>query len=173
MKICFLYIAFLITIPSTAQDSLATKRYAQQLIKAYPDCIVGIQNNYVVFKNGVRLLFDDGKFKTLAQQYAAPDIEDQLRAVYMKGKHPDRLSWMIPEGSGMILFKVMYGATPAAVKENLVTITWLPASANQTLRVSRINGVDKRCGPFPMNWKSCPRPCCPMCNRWLVLLPGG
>ncbi|AXY72981.1 M15 family peptidase [Paraflavitalea soli] len=147
MKCYVLNICLLILIysPGRTQDTLQTNVYAQKLIKAYPDCITGIKDNYVVFKNGIKLLFDDGKAKTLAELYAQPDIEDQLRAVYVKGKtaRPAEL-----DDPGRIrndtFFKVMYGATSAAVEQNLVTIHWLPKSANQTLRVSRINGVDKK-----------------------------
>lgn len=147
MKAYILYFCSLISIPSTgrAQDTARVQEYARKLVKAYPDCISGIKDNYVLFKNGVRLLFDDGKDKTLQQLYAQPDIEDQLRAVYVKGKTPRPAELDDP---GRIrndsFFKVMYGATSAEVQQNLVTITWLPRSANQTLRVSRINGLDKR-----------------------------
>lgn len=147
MKICILYIFSLIITPSTivAQDTSHVQKYAQKLVKAYPDCITGIKDNYVVFKNGTKLLFDDGKTKSLAEQFANPDIEDQLKALYVKGKTPRPAELDDP---GRIrndsFFKVMYGATPALVKENLVTITWLPKTAKQQLRVSRINGVDKK-----------------------------
>ncbi len=147
MKGCILYIFFLLGMFTTglAQDTSRVQDYARKLVKAYPDCITGIKDNYVVFKNGARLLFDDGKTKTLAELYARPDIEDQLRMVYVKGKtaRPAEL-----DDPGRIrndsFFKVMYGATSPAVQQNLVTITWLPQSANQLLRVSRINGVDKK-----------------------------
>lgn len=147
MKVFILYICSLILLHSTiaGQDTSHVQDYARKLVKAYPDCITGIKDNYVVFKNGVRLLFDDGKSKTIAEQYTKPDIEDQLRAVYVKGKtaNPAEL-----DDPGRIrndpFFKVMYGATPAAVKQNLVTITWLPKTAKQQLQVSRINGVDKK-----------------------------
>jgi peptidoglycan L-alanyl-D-glutamate endopeptidase CwlK len=65
--------------------------------------------------------------------------------VYVKGKTPKPAEFDDP---GRIrndsFFKCMYGATPAAVRQNLVTITWLPALAPQSLLVTRINGVDKQ-----------------------------
>lgn len=129
----------------TAQDTALVRAYAERLVKAYPDCIVGIENNYVVFKNGARLLFDDGRSKTLAEQYAAPDIEDMLKMVYVKGATGAPAEGQDP---GRIrndtFFKTMYGASAAAVQRHLVPITWLPKTAPQVLRVSRINGVDKR-----------------------------
>ena len=130
---------------SFAQDAAHIEQCAQRLIKAYPDCITGIKDNQVLFKNGARLLFDDRQNKTIAQQYANADIEDQLKAVYVKGKtaKPAEL-----DDPGRIrndtFFKCMYGATPALVKKNLVTITWLPKTAKQSLQVTRINGVDKK-----------------------------
>lgn len=147
MKSTALYTCFLVLLcsGSFAQDTMHIQQYAQRLIKAYPDQITGIKDNYVIFKNGTRLLFDDGKSKTLTELYAHPDIEDQLRAVYVKGKTPRPAALDDP---GRIrndsFFKTMYGATPAAVQQNLVTITWLPKTANQQLKVTRINGVDKK-----------------------------
>lgn len=146
MKRC-IYICFLMLIGSAApaQDTSHVQKYARRLVKAYPDCITGIKDNYVVFKNGTRLLFDDHQQKTLAELYAHPDIEDQLKAVYVKGKTPRPAALDDP---GRVrndsFFKAMYGATPAEVKKNLVTITWLPKTARQPLQVSRINGIDKK-----------------------------
>lgn len=146
MKV-WIYICSLVLIhyAVTGQDTTQVQAYARRLVKAYPDCIVGIKDNYVVFKNGTRLLFDDHKKKSLAELYANPDVEDQLKAVYIKGKTPNPAEGDDP---GRIrndsFFKTMYGATPAAVQQNLVTITWLPKTVKQPLRVSRINGVDKK-----------------------------
>ncbi len=147
MKSSALVLLSMIFINNNAlsQDSVQTEKYAQILLKAYPDCFVGIKDNYVIFRNGTRIIFDDGKTKTLAELYAHPDIEDQLKATYTKGK-----TYNPAEGDdpGRIrndtFFKTMYGATPAQVQKNLVTITWLPKTAKQQLKVSRINGVDKK-----------------------------
>ncbi|MDF2193417.1 M15 family metallopeptidase [Paraflavitalea sp. CAU 1676] len=127
-----------------AQDATAPNT-AQRLLKAYPDCISVINNNQVIFKNGIRLPWDDGKQKTLEQQYAQADLQDQLNTVYVKGKTPRPAELDDP---GRIrndsFFKAMYGATPAEVQKNFVTITWLPKTAPQQLKVTRINGVDKK-----------------------------
>ncbi|WP_276483286.1 M15 family metallopeptidase [Paraflavitalea pollutisoli] len=131
-------------ITGVAEDTVQLQ-LARRLIKAYPDCIAAVQGNQVIFKNGVKLPLDDGRQKTLIQEYAEADIEDQLRTRYVKGKTPRPAELDDP---GRIrndsLFKVMYGAMPAAVQRNLVTITWLPNTAPQQLRVTRINGVDKK-----------------------------
>lgn len=143
-KVLYICLYLLVAISSYAQ-SLSIQQYEQRLKQAYPDQITGIKDNYVIFKNGTRLLFDDGKTKTLTELYAHPDIEDQLKATYIKGKTLNPAEGNNP---GRIrndtFFKTMYGATPAAVQQNLVTITWLPKTVKQQLKVSRINGVDKK-----------------------------
>lgn len=145
MKIIILYVICFFSLVSYGQDTAHAVQYGQKLLKAYPDRIAGVTNNYVVFKNGVRLPLDDRKVKTLTEQYRNPDIEDQLKAVYVKGKTPKPAEFDDP---GRIrndsFFKCMYGATAAAVRQNLVTITWLPGLAPQSLLVTRINGVDKQ-----------------------------
>ena len=144
-KIVLYVYCFVISLSAFGQDTAHTAQYRQKLLKAYPDCITGFDKNYVVFKNGTRLLFDDRKVKTLTEQYSNADIEDQLKTAYVKGKIPKPAEFDDP---GRIrndsFFKCMYGATPAAVKQNLATITWLPGLAPQSLLVTRINGVDKQ-----------------------------
>lgn len=139
-----LWAFLLMGLAGRTQDSTA-QAAARRLLKAYPGSIVAVQNNEVVFKNGVKLPLDDGRAKTLQEQYVRADIEDQLRAVYIKGKTPRPAEG---EDPGRIrcdtFFKAMYGATPAEVQRNLVPITWLPKTAPQLLQVTRINGVDKQ-----------------------------
>jgi peptidoglycan L-alanyl-D-glutamate endopeptidase CwlK len=145
MRFIILYITCFLSLFCYSQDTVHAVQYGQKLLKAYPDCIAGVSNNYVVFKNGVRLLLDDKQVKTLTEQYSHSDIEDQLKAGYVKGKTPKPAEFDDP---GRIrndsFFKCMYGATAAAVRQNLVTITWLPTLAPQSLLVTRINGVDKQ-----------------------------
>jgi peptidoglycan L-alanyl-D-glutamate endopeptidase CwlK len=133
------------TLSAYSQDTVHATQYRQRLLKAYPDCIATVDNNYVVFKNGVKLLLDDKKVKTLNEQFSQADIEDQLKGIYVKGKTPRPAELDDP---GRIrndsFFKSMYGATAAAVKQKLVAVTWLPHTAPQQLMVTTVNGVDKQ-----------------------------
>lgn len=47
---------------------------AARLKAAYPDFVVGLEGNDVVFKDGTRLPFDDGKAKTFEEWLGDPDI---------------------------------------------------------------------------------------------------
>lgn len=146
MKFIFPLTIWLLSMPGIlqAQDSTLQKT-GRRLLKAYPDCIAAVKDNQLIFKNGVRLPFDDGKRKNIEEEYAQADVQDQMKAVYVKGKTPRPAELDDP---GRIrndsFFKAMYGATPAEVQRNFVTITWLPKTAPQSLQVTRINGVDKK-----------------------------
>lgn len=125
------------TIPSGAQKLMAT----------YPDFVKGYENNYLILRDGSKLLYDDGNTnKTYSQLLNNPDIEDQFRFAYKKGAIP--LSIEKNNDPGRIrneaFFKKMYGATEAGVKKNLVEITWCPKLLNQKIKVTKVNGIDKQ-----------------------------
>ncbi len=58
----------------------ACDKNADKLIKAYPEHLVGCENNIIVWRNGERQLYDDGKQKTFEQLLEQADIEDAFRA---------------------------------------------------------------------------------------------
>jgi len=119
----------------------------QKLLKAYPDFLVSADINTLVWKDGTRMPFDDGiKDKDFETLLNSPDLQDQLQMVYPKGRR-----YYIPEKNsdpGRIryepFFLKMYGSSPEAVRKNLVPISWLPGTVNQTLLITSINGVNEK-----------------------------
>ena len=73
------------------------------------------------------------------------DLGDIFTYPYIKGK-VENISKNYDPGRirNEELLKLMYGSTSAEVQVNLVTITWCPTLVNQTLRVTKINGVAKQ-----------------------------
>jgi hypothetical protein len=120
---------------------------AQKLIKSYPDFVIGYADNHLIFKDGGKLLWDDGiGNKTFSQLLARPDLEDMFAQQYPAGKlnappaqnsDPGRIR-------NQSFFMQMYGSSATAVKQNLVTITWCPKLIGQKITVTTINGVDKK-----------------------------
>jgi peptidoglycan LD-endopeptidase CwlK len=116
-----------------------------QLQVAYPDFIDSVGSNYLIWKDGTKLVFDDGKEKTSYETILNDaDLQDQMELKYPKGE-----IYKIPHinfDPGRIrneaFFKMMYGNSLKEVNENLVTIMWLPNTVNKHLQVTRINGVD-------------------------------
>lgn len=120
---------------------------AQKLINAYPDAIKGYANNYIIFNDGNKLIWDDGnKNKTHQQLLDAPDLKDMFTQPYVKGVQ--RSPPAINDEPGRIrneaFFSKVYGETKMAVEKNLTQITWCPKLVGQRIIVTKINGVDKK-----------------------------
>jgi hypothetical protein len=128
-----------------AQQNTFIPAEVKKLMAAYPTRILDFSNNYVVFRDSSRLLFDDGKHKTAEDLLKNPDIQDMFFYPYPKGKiqNPEKF-----QDAGRIrnddFFKKMYGETAVEVQKHLVEMVWCPKLVNRKLRISAINGVDKQ-----------------------------
>jgi len=131
---------------SYAQQEGTNPEEIKILMLVYPEQIIGFSDNYVLFCDSSQLLFKDGVQKTTEQLLNNPDIQDMFVYSYLKGK----IDTLIKENNdpGRIrnedFFKKMYGKTAKEVKKNLVEIVWCPKLARQKIRITSINGVDKR-----------------------------
>ncbi|MBU0499893.1 MAG: M15 family metallopeptidase [Gammaproteobacteria bacterium] len=139
-----LLLLFLFLLPALIQ---AGDDPAERLAKAYPGFIKGQQGGDLIWSDGSQMPLDDGRKKTFDQLLDEPDIQDQFTWTYPTG--PSSYS---PPGfntdPGRVryepLFKKMYGADSGAVQRNLVRVRWMPKSANSTVMITRVNGVDKK-----------------------------
>jgi peptidoglycan LD-endopeptidase CwlK len=117
---------------------------ADKLIKAYPEQLVTCENNTLVWRNGERQLYDDGKQKNFEQLLEQADVEDMFAFPYPVGAYsyaPPALNVDAGRIRNEEFFKRMYGASQSAVKDNLTTLKWLPKSDGETLKIQRVNGV--------------------------------
>jgi hypothetical protein len=120
---------------------------AKKLINSYKDLITGFSNNYIILKDGSKLLWDDGiKNKSSKSQLEKPDLKDMFAQKYLTGTL--KVSPLKNFDPGRIrnepFFLKMYGATEKRVRENLTEITWCPKLIGQKITVTRINGIDKK-----------------------------
>ncbi len=118
----------------------------KKLKKAYPDFIDSVDNNNLYFKDGTKMIYDDGRKKSFEEMLDDPDLEDMMSQEYPMGKE-----YKIPEVNfdpGRIryepFFKKIYGSSASEVKKYLVTIKWMPKSTNATVTITSINGVDNQ-----------------------------
>jgi hypothetical protein len=114
----------------------------QKILQTYPNQIIGYQDNYLIFKDNTRLIYDDKKIKTKQQLIENPDIEDMFLYSYKSGnfERPQNDSGRIRNED---FFKKIYGITKTEVENNLVEIVWCPKLVNQKIKVSSINGFDR------------------------------
>ncbi|MFY0602740.1 MAG: M15 family metallopeptidase [Flavobacteriaceae bacterium] len=126
-----------------------TKTYpvnVQKLIRSYPDFIIGLENNHLIFKNGKKLLYNDKKKKSRKELLNNPSIKDQFFYPYTKGtpkEHPKEY-----DDPGRVtneaFFKMMYGSTKEEVEANLVELDWCPKLLGEKVKVTTVNGVHQR-----------------------------
>jgi hypothetical protein len=120
---------------------------AKKLVSSYPDFIAGYADNYILFKDGTRMLWDDGiKNKPYKDLLAKPDLKDMFGQQYVTGEmksvpgknfDPGRVR---NEG----FFMKMYGSAEREVKQHLTEITWCPKLVGQKITVTKVNGIDKK-----------------------------
>lgn len=123
-----------------------TSEEVQKLLVSYPKAISSYKDNYLLFADGEKLIFDDGKKKSRKKLLENPSIKDQFYYSYKKGtleKKP--IAYNDP---GRItnedFFKQMYGSTKEEVESNLEEIIWCPKLAGEKVKVTTINGVSEQ-----------------------------
>lgn len=132
-------------IPEQASEKIPED--LKKLANFYPEFVEILDSNTLIWKtDGQEMKFDDGQKKDFKTLLNSPDLQDQFAMNYRTGReYPTNKKNFDP---GRIryqpFFKKMYGSTSNEVKKNLVTITWLPNSAKVPIRVTSINGVDKK-----------------------------
>ena len=130
--------------PSAKVEQFLSKE-AERLLLAYPSQIRGLEDNYILFVDSARLLFDDHKEKSTEELMENPDVQDMFTYSYPIGEMGVPAKFHNP---GRIrnddFFKTMYGKTAAEVQNNLVEIVWCPKLVGQKLSISKINGVNKQ-----------------------------
>jgi len=119
------------------------------LLRAYPHYIKSCKNNRVVWYDGTKMVYDDGKKKSFYELLNRADIEDMFHYPYPKGKASYNKAPAKNYDPGRIrnepFFLKMYGNSPSVVRRHLKSIRWLPKTSHRAiyLRVTDINGVDK------------------------------
>jgi D-alanyl-D-alanine carboxypeptidase len=119
-----------------------------RLLNAYPTTIGKIENNEIVFLNGKRMAYDDGKgVKPFDEWLAAPDVEDMFSIQYAPGElaAPPSKNFDPGRARNAEFFRTMYGdCRTGGVAENMTKVLWLPKKARELIQFSRINGAAAR-----------------------------
>jgi hypothetical protein len=120
---------------------------ADRLIAAYPAFLERREGNALVWRDGKRMVIDDGLGpKTPAERLDAPDLKDMLATPYPVGIAPPPTQDADPgRARNSDFFTAMYGdCRRDEVRTNLVPVVWLPKKWGKTLQVTRVNGVAER-----------------------------
>ena len=145
--IIFSFTAFYSPSYGSVNDVKSLNQKRVSFLKSYPDFLLSFNDNILIWKDGSRMIFDDGKgVKKFTKMLNSPDLEDQLTINYPIGK-----AYSIPPKDfdpGRIryepFFLKMYGNNKKEVQSQLTTIRWLPSTVNKKLKVTTVNGVHKK-----------------------------
>ncbi len=109
---------------------------AQALVDAYPDMISGFENNEIIFTDGSRMQYDDGREKDFATMLDDSDIEDMFSMTYEVKNPPEYLA-DAGRSRSEALFKKMYGDSSGNVRKKLVNVDWF----GQNVLFTSVNGA--------------------------------
>jgi hypothetical protein len=126
---------------SAADDGLA------RLLRAYPQQLCGAEGNTLLWCDGTRMPYDDGRGeKTHAQKLASADLQEQMEQKYPEGDpaSPPARDFEPGRIRNEAFFKKMYGENAEAVRKQLVPVVWLPGSTGQRIQFSKVNGANQR-----------------------------
>jgi len=131
--------------PAPAPPS-RNERLMRRLVAAYPDFLARYEDNAIIWQDGTRMTFDDGRDKTFNQRLTEPDLEDQFYAEYPRGLRGVPPLENVDPGRVRHepFFEKMYGnckQDASAVRANLERVVWLPDNYGKALRVTSVNGV--------------------------------
>lgn len=156
LKFCCCFFVAACQIPEKTEPEITKKEAliekadslplgVKRLIEAYPGHFVSFKNNEIIWKDGIKMPYDDfKKDKTFSQLINEADLEDQLLSMpYPKGKNVPAPKQKSDPGRVRFepFFKKMYGASADEVRKNLTTIVWLPKTLNVKLQVTTVNDI--------------------------------
>ena len=143
-------------------DRSRLQRSMDVLIAAYPDFLERTDGNALVWKDGTRIVIDDGLgTKTHEALLATADIKDMFFVPYTPGaaNQPPALNADPGRARNLAFFNKMYGdCLTGGVARNLVDVVWLPKKWGKTLEVTRVNGVDKKLAAVSRELDELPAP---------------
>ncbi len=116
-----------------------------KLQKAYPDFIIGVNDNEIIWFDSTTMIFDDGIERTFDEMLVSPSLKDMFYYKYTAFKlDTPTVNFDPGRFRNDAFFKKMYGSTQEEARKNIVTITWLPSSVNQKILVTKVNGVNEK-----------------------------
>jgi hypothetical protein len=117
-----------------------------ELVQAYPDALVGVDGNDLIWRDGTRMKLSDGRpDKTPEEALRRGSIQHQLQLPYPGGAPVGA----VPESDpgrvrNKAFFDKMYGDCHAGdVAPKLVRVAWLPKTLGQSVSITSVNGVDR------------------------------
>lgn len=141
-------LAFATFVGTGAPRAQEADRRFDDLVAAYPGALERHDGKQLFWRDGTAMPLADGNDdKTFAQRLRQPSLADQLRLPYRRGPLAEVPAVNNDPGRfrNAAFFEKMYGnCRTGDVARRLVSVIWLPRSWGKTIRVTSVNGVDRR-----------------------------
>ncbi len=164
---------FLDRLPEGVRHNAALRDNLRALLTAYAGYCQGLalaENNrlYLIMKDNVRILYDDGKVKSFEEKLAQPDLEDMLSQVYPAGEFKEYKTDYDPGRFRVTaFFNRVYGGTSQQVQANLATVNF----CGRKVQFNARNGAAAALGRVGENLAALIR-CKPELRQYLFPLGG-
>ena len=118
------------------------------LVNAYPDFLCACKDNNLIWRDGTKMRYDDGKKKTPQEMLNSADLSDMFIYRYPVGAEGYGKAPAKNFDPGRIryepFFRKMYGNSAVEVENRLRLIPWIPKSTGGKyhVRITTVNGVD-------------------------------
>jgi hypothetical protein len=130
-----------------AQDS-SLKAALDNLVEAYSNALIGHDDKVLRWRDGAEMpLSDSNDSKPFEELLRHASISDQMRMAYPRGALDQPPSADSDPGRlrNTAFFTKMYGdCAKGEVSPHLVSLSWLPKSWGQPIRITSLNGVDRQ-----------------------------
>ncbi len=146
-NVCFVLMAMVFfagCVNAAESPKERAARLMDRLMASYPEHIKGHEGNELIWRDGSRTVFDDGKAKDFETRLQHSDVEDQFSVPYPQGR---MLADPEPNADpgrfrNDAFFTKIYGdCRNGEVKKRLVNVVWLRNHGAKTIRVTSKNGV--------------------------------
>ena len=138
------------------------KRAARRLLAAYPEHIIASDGGALVWRDGTRTPLDDGLAeKSFSAWLSTPDLKDMFRIAYPAGANATAPMPDADPGRARnaAFFQKMYGdCSKHQVAPQLADVAWLPGRSKLNLKVTRVNGVDRKLAAVSAELDALPAP---------------
>jgi hypothetical protein len=117
----------------------------KKLVKAYPDFIDSADSKYLYWKDGSKMIYDDGKEKDFEEMLENASLKDQMSQEYGMGddfENPPPENFEPGRIRNEEFFKKMYGMSSGAVNGKLVNVTWMPKTIGLNVIFTSVNDAN-------------------------------
>jgi hypothetical protein len=126
-------------------DPAAVRSAKEKLIVAYPRFLAYADETGIVWRDGTRFPWSDGRAdKTFDERLADASLADQMSLPYRRGPIAGPPAFDDDPGRfrNTAFFRKIYGADESAVRANLTSVPWRIGTFRGELPFTKVNGVD-------------------------------